>query len=234
MLCYAMCVQVLKIARVYKGSVAAAGGVITPGDRIAAINGTRLAGGGEGGVLKQAMDELSQIPDGVDIALELESDTLLAGWMQKKGEKGLKNPSMRLYAMLCYAMLCYAMVLCYAMLGEKGLKSWQRRFFTLVWCAHMLCYAMLCYAVRQRRPSVASLHRACRLQVGAQPRREGDPLLRGARQRDAQAEGAPISGRRRHNASSTEHLPNVAPPSMQGAIDLLPYHHRIILRSPPP
>ena len=47
------------------------------------------------------MEELGQVPDGVDIALELESDMLLAGWMQKK--------------------------------GEKGLKSWQRRFFTLVW-----------------------------------------------------------------------------------------------------
>ena len=44
---------------------------------------------------------LQEVADGIDITLELESDILLGGWMQKK--------------------------------GEKGLRTWQTRFFVLVW-----------------------------------------------------------------------------------------------------
>lgn len=51
------------------------------------------------------MKVLGEVRDGEDIALELESDVLMAGWMQKKGEKGL--------------------------LG--GSASWQRRWFMLIW-----------------------------------------------------------------------------------------------------
>jgi len=48
---------------------------------------------------------LAEVPDGVDISLELESDVLLAGYVQKKGEKGLFGAG----------------------------SSWQRRFMVLVW-----------------------------------------------------------------------------------------------------
>lgn len=45
---------------------------------------------------------LQEIPDGVDIKVELQSNCLYSGFMQKRGEKGL-------------------------------IKSWQKRWFTLIW-----------------------------------------------------------------------------------------------------
>ena len=94
---------VIKIAKVYPGSHASATGVVSQGDIIRAINGKLLTGSEETNPLDEAVRELSQVADGVDITLQLESDTLYAGFMQKR--------------------------------GEKGMKTWQKRFFTLVWCA---------------------------------------------------------------------------------------------------
>jgi len=95
--------EILKIAKVYKGTAAAACGVVNQGDRIVSINGVPLTSNGvAGSILTQASEELAQSADGVNITLDLESDMLMAGWMQKKGEKGL-------------------------------LKTWQKRFFTLIW-----------------------------------------------------------------------------------------------------
>ena len=75
--------QVLKIAKVYKGTMASSSGIISPGmrsanylrrggqiyrkkglvlgDRVLAINCMRLEDGCEG-ALKKAMDELAQVP----------------------------------------------------------------------------------------------------------------------------------------------------------------------------
>lgn len=91
---------VIKISKVYPGSHASASGVVTQGDTILAINGKSLETLEEN-PLDVAVAELGAISDGVDITLSIESDVLMAGYMQKK--------------------------------GEKGFKSWQKRFFVLVW-----------------------------------------------------------------------------------------------------
>ena len=87
-------------AQVYPGSHASASGVVSQGDTILAINGKSLETLEEN-PLDVAVAELGAIADGVDITLSIESDVLLAGYMQKR--------------------------------GEKGFKSWQKRFFVLVW-----------------------------------------------------------------------------------------------------
>ncbi|KAL1495447.1 hypothetical protein AB1Y20_016815 [Prymnesium parvum] len=77
------------IAKVYPGTQASACGEVSKGDVIRSINGQLLAASKDEEPLKRAMDLLSGIADGVDIKMELESDMLMAGFMQKRGEKGM-------------------------------------------------------------------------------------------------------------------------------------------------
>ena len=96
---------IIKVAKVYPGTMASTSGVVSVGDTIKTINGQSLACGIDDSPLEAAMKVLAEVRDNEDISLEIESDVLMVGWMQKKGEKGL--------------------------LGGKA--SWQRRWFMLVW-----------------------------------------------------------------------------------------------------
>ena len=95
----------VKVAKVYPGTHASACGIISIGDTLVSINGQSLACGVDDQPLAGAMKVLAEVRDGVDITLEIESDVLLAGWIQKKGEKGF--------------------------LGAKA--AWQKRWMMLIW-----------------------------------------------------------------------------------------------------
>jgi len=95
----------VKVAKVYPGTKASECGLISVGDVLTAINGQTLACAAGENPLDTAMKVLGETRDGDELNLELDSDVLLAGWVQKKGEKGL--------------------------LGSSA--SWQRRWFMLVW-----------------------------------------------------------------------------------------------------
>ena len=79
--------------------------MLSVGDVIKSINGQPLACSIDDSPLQGAAAVLSEVRDGEDISLEIESDVLLGGFIQKKGEKSF--------------------------LGSKA--SWQRRFMILVW-----------------------------------------------------------------------------------------------------
>ena len=96
---------IIKVAKVCQHTQAAACGVVSVGDTIRSINGQPLACAADENPLTAAMKVLEESRDGENITLELESDALKAGWMQKKGDKTL----------------------------FKAMSSWQRRFFVLVW-----------------------------------------------------------------------------------------------------
>jgi len=96
---------IIKIAKVFPNTRASASGVVSVGDVMHSINGQPLACGVDENPLGAAMKVLGEVPNGEDITIELESDTLMAGFMSKKGEKGF--------------------------LGAKS--AWQRRFMVLVW-----------------------------------------------------------------------------------------------------
>ena len=95
----------IQVAKVYPGSRASSCGMLSVGDVIKSINGQPLACSIDDSPLQGAAAVLSEVRDGEDISLEIESDVLLGGFIQKKGEKSF--------------------------LGSKA--SWQRRFMILVW-----------------------------------------------------------------------------------------------------
>jgi hypothetical protein len=65
---------VIKVAKVYPGTRASACGVVSVGDVIRSISGQSLACGAGENPLSNATKVLAEVPDGVDISLELESD----------------------------------------------------------------------------------------------------------------------------------------------------------------
>ena len=96
---------IVKVAKVCAHTQASACGVISVGDTIRSINGQPLACTPDENPLMAAMKVLEEVQDGENITLEIESDALKAGWMQKKGDKAM----------------------------FKAISSWQNRFFVLVW-----------------------------------------------------------------------------------------------------
>ena len=94
----------VRVSRVHPGTQASACGQVSQGDVIRAIDGQLVAcETGEdmsAAAMKVASELIDGVPDGVDIKLELESDMLMSGYMQKRGEKGLlkswSEPSSRL------------------------------------------------------------------------------------------------------------------------------------------
>jgi len=96
---------IVKVAKVCAHTQASACGVISVGDTIRSITGQPLACTPDENPLMAAMKVLEEVQDGENITLEIESDALKAGWMQKKGDKAM----------------------------FKAISSWQNRFFVLVW-----------------------------------------------------------------------------------------------------
>ena len=97
---------VIKIAKVSPNTQASACGLVSIGDTIKAINGQPLTCTASDNPLSEALKVMTEVQDGTTVTLELESEVLKAGWMQKKGEKSWTSR-----------------------------QSWQNRFFVLVWYA---------------------------------------------------------------------------------------------------
>ncbi len=95
--------ETLRIAKVYGGTSASASGIVEVGDCVCAINGTPLVAQAEGTLLARAFELLGQTADGDEVELELESSLLRAGWMQKKGEKGLFKSMQRRFFTLIWS-----------------------------------------------------------------------------------------------------------------------------------
>ena len=75
----------VKVAKVQPGSRASECGAISVGDVVLSIDGQPLACAPEENPLSGAMKVVADVPDGAEVLVEIESDTLLSGWVQKKG-----------------------------------------------------------------------------------------------------------------------------------------------------